>query len=329
MDSLTQLALGAAVGDATLGPRTGRLAIVWGAVLGTVPDLDILIPIADDVAAFTEHRSWSHSIFVLSAAAPIIALGLARMHAARGISWRRWLWFTWSIFATHVLLDCCTAYGTQILWPMPTPPVAWASVFIIDPLYTIPLLVGLGMSVRFRHRDSRRASRWNTIGLVASSMYLAWTLVAQQIVTHHVATKLEQEGLEPRVTFITPTPLNSLVWRIVTVHDDGYREGFFSLLSDDVASLSFEHHVTADVAEAGLLDIAALSRLAWFTRGVHTLRIDDGELVFVDLRMGALDTYVFQFAIARREGARWVPIEPRKLESSVGLDRLTEVWRRL
>ena len=39
MDSLTQLTFGAACGEAILGQKVGRKALVWGAVLGNQPGL--------------------------------------------------------------------------------------------------------------------------------------------------------------------------------------------------------------------------------------------------------------------------------------------------
>ena len=73
MDSITHLALGAAIGEAVLGRRVGRKAAMWGAVCGTIPDLDVFIPHADAVAAITYHRSFSHSLIILALFAPLMA----------------------------------------------------------------------------------------------------------------------------------------------------------------------------------------------------------------------------------------------------------------
>ena len=72
MDSVTQLVLGAAVGEATLGRRVGSRAKLWGAVCGTIPDLDVFIPLGDPVRDFTYHRSFSHSLIVLAALTPLV-----------------------------------------------------------------------------------------------------------------------------------------------------------------------------------------------------------------------------------------------------------------
>ena len=64
MDSLSQVVLGGAVGYAVLGSQVGRKAVIWGAILGTVPDLDVFLPYGGSVEAFTYHRSFSHSFLV-------------------------------------------------------------------------------------------------------------------------------------------------------------------------------------------------------------------------------------------------------------------------
>src|SRR5210317_1878261 len=122
MDSVTQAVLGAAIGGAIAPAGQRRKALLAGAALGTLPDLDVLIDYGDAVENFTYHRGFSHSLFVL----PPVALLL-------------WLAFIGLALITHPMLDAHTAYGTQLLWPLDSPPVMWASLFIIDPLFTLPM----------------------------------------------------------------------------------------------------------------------------------------------------------------------------------------------
>ena len=178
MDSITQAALGGALGGAVLGHRFGRAAVVAGALLGTLPDMDVLIDYGDAVANFSQHRGFSHSLLVLVPLAVVLAALLSRWQ--RSVSFRRWLTFTGAILITHPLLDAFTTYGTQLLWPL-GPPVAWHTIFIIDPLYTLPLLVAVIIAL-----VRPPAIRALTVGLALSSLYLAWSLAAQQWVDHRV-----------------------------------------------------------------------------------------------------------------------------------------------
>jgi len=80
MDSISRIALGASIGEATLGQRLGRKAMLIGGMLGTLPDLDVLVRYSDAVASYTYHRSWSHSLLLLSLVSPLIAWLLHRWY---------------------------------------------------------------------------------------------------------------------------------------------------------------------------------------------------------------------------------------------------------
>ena len=180
MDSLTQLALGAAVGEATIGRKIGNRAFLWGAIAGTLPDLDVFVPLGDAVRDFTYHRSASHSLFVLALLTPLLVWLITRIHPDTRDHWRRWMLAVYLVFATHVLLDSLTAYGTQIFWPFVTTPVSLSTIFIIDPLYTLPLLIGVIAALAMT-RDSDRGHLINRYGLIASTLYLSWALFAKVI----------------------------------------------------------------------------------------------------------------------------------------------------
>ena len=190
MDSVTQLVLGAAVGEATLGRKIGNRALLWGAALGTLPDLDVFVPLGDVVSDFIYHRSASHSLFVLALLTPLLAWVATRIHTDTRQLFKRWMLAIYLVFVTHVLLDSLTAYGTQIFWPISSLPVSISTIFIIDPFYTVPLLIGV-IAALVMSRDSPRGHNINRWGLIVSSAYLAWTLVAKVIVDHRFEEELE------------------------------------------------------------------------------------------------------------------------------------------
>ena len=143
MDSLTQMALGAAVTVAVMGRRTAAWkAAAWGALAGTLPDLDAFIDHGDAVLNMTLHRADSHSLLWLTLGAPVLAWIVSRWQGEAAL-FKRWWLALWLALFTHPLLDTMTVYGTQLLRPFTDHPFAVGSVFIIDPAYTLPLLVGL------------------------------------------------------------------------------------------------------------------------------------------------------------------------------------------
>src|SRR5690606_34702985 len=211
-------------------------------------------------------------------------------------------------------------------WPLPLHPVMWASVFIIDPLYTLWLL--LACVAAFVLRERVAAQRALVAGLVLSSAYLGWSLAAKAMVERAAAPALAAMGLGDAPRFSVPTPFNTLLWRVVALTPEGYVEGLRSIPADR-GPMRFEAHRSEVAALDALRGAPAVERLAWFNRGFMRAREVDGELVLSDLRMGHEPDYVFNFAVARR-GAGWEPIPPRqvRLPRNAGPVRAA-TWRRM
>ena len=327
MDSVTQAVLGAAVGEATLGQRVGRKAPLWGAFLGTLPDLDVLYPFADPVSALTWHRGPSHSIFVLAALTPLVVWLILKLHPGTVEQRRGWYRLVLLVFGTHVLLDCFTVYGTQALWPLPMPPVGWATIFIIDPLYTLPLAAGVLAALLLR-REPSRAWRWNLAGLALSSLYLAWSAGAKLYADHAVRDILAQEGMPYERLQTHPTPFNTLLWRVVGVNSDHYFEGLWSVVSPD-KGLTLAHHEHRPELLAGLEETSAVQRLQWFTKGLYRVSSDGNWVVVSDLRMGVDPHYVFAFRVAETGNPHPKPLVPERVRTQRDFGRLRGLWDRI
>lgn len=298
MDSLTQAALGATLGGAVLGRQLGRSALIGGASLGTLPDLDVLIDYGSAVANFTQHRGFSHSLLVLVPLAFVLAVALQRWRP--DVSLARWAMFTMVILVTHPLLDAFTTYGTQLLWPV-AGPVALHSIFIIDPLYTVPLLVAVVLA--FCRPPARRALH---IGLLLSSLYLGWSLLGQYLVTSRVMPALKQEGLENAPRLVQPMPFNTFFWRVTVLGEEARLEIATSVLGTGkprVERFPRNHDLAL---EAGELEEG--QRLVWFTRGFLAYEVRAGVLTATDVRLGLPGVHPFTFALARRTGPGWQPV---------------------
>lgn len=309
MDSLSQIVLGAACVASVVPAVHRRKALVMGAVLGTLPDLDVLplLAVTDPLKFVTWHRSFSHSLFVL----PLLGLLLW------WLGQRRWSWMAadrgrWFVgmqlaLITHPLLDAHTVYGTQLLWPMTTPPVMWSTVFIIDPLYTLPLLVAC--VVAWRQREKLVAQHALLFGLTLSSAYLGWGWIAKHRVETGLLPMLERVGLDHAPLLTVPTPFNSLGWRVVVMQDDGYWEGYASaLFPDRPITLSFHRH---DVVFAKrFVHLPSVQRMQWFTHGFQIVEQRVTAAVLTDLRMGAHPDYIFSFIIGSNIAERWTTVHP-------------------
>lgn len=307
MDSLSQLALGAAVGIATMGRRSAAWkAALWGGIAGTLPDLDAFLDHGDPLANMVLHRADSHALFWLTLAAPLLALLPAWLHGERAL-YRRWWLAIWLALVTHPLLDWMTVYGTQLLRPFTDHPYAVGSIFIIDPLYTLPLLVGV--IVALRRGGDERALRWNAAGLLLSTAYLAWGAAAQQHVRAVALDALARQGIAAERVLVTPTAFNSVLWRIVAVAPDGLHEGFHSLL-DRHGELRFDRFDAGAALRPALDDHAPVQRLCRFSQGFCKLSREGDRVLVSDLRMGQEPSYTFAFVVGRVAGGRIEALAP-------------------
>ena len=327
MDSITQALLGATVQASLLGRWQGRKALLYGAVLGTLPDLDVVLDFGDAIANMTYHRGFSHSLFVLSLLAVALTWLARRIRPDPAYSANRLLLTVWLVLITHVLLDTFTSYGTQLFWPLTTPPVAWSSVFIIDPLYSVPMLLAVLISV-FAGMKGRQPTP-SIVALAISTLYLGSTLAGKQMAEDRVDAAMAEQGIQAERVFSTPTPFNSLLWRVIVIDGEDYHEALVSWFDRDPPQL------VRLPRGAGLADALAASpqhaRLEWFTGGVMRYDEIDGRLLVTDLRLGMTGFHPFRFPMAERSDDGWALIsEVERLPAERGdLDRLKLIWQRI
>ena len=307
---MTQALLGASIGAAVAGHGDRRRGAAWGAACGILPDLDVLVPLGNPVADFTWHRGYSHSLVVLSIAAPVIRWLIARVDARARARPSRWLALVWLALFTHPLLDAFTVYGTQLFLPFSNHPVSGSTLFIIDPAFTIPLVVGLAISLLVR--DASRSRAAVAAGLTLAVAYVGLSVAAKLHVEEVVRDALAEAGIDHQGVLTTPAPFNIVLWRIVVMEEGGYREGFYSLL-DPPGTLSFERHGSRPELLDGIRDAWAVQRLAWFTHGFYRVSRKGDRVVMTDLRMGVEPVYVFSFAVGRLQEGRAAVLEPEQL----------------
>ncbi|MGI9261750.1 MAG: metal-dependent hydrolase, partial [Woeseiaceae bacterium] len=322
MDSITQAVLGASIAGACVPPGQRRKAMLAGAMLGTLPDLDVVIDYGNDVANFTYHRGFSHSLFVLAPFSVLLWLALRRWWAPVREAPKEWLAAISLTLLTHPLLDAHTVYGTQLFWPFPMSPEMWSTIFVIDPLYTLPLVVGVATASFIPKTKMLRA------GLVISTLYLSWTWVGKFIVEDNAREALAALGLEEKPMFSTPTPLNSILWRVVVLTDDGYVEGFDSLFVDE-GSMQFHRYQTDIDSLNEAADIWAVARLRWFARDFLRVTVENEQLIVADLRMGLEPNYVFTHVVAERGNPHWREIPATLVEFEFANRALDETWDRI
>lgn len=327
MDSLTQIALGGAVGYAVLGNKVGRKAIVWGAVLGTLPDLDVFLPYSGEVEAFTYHRGFSHSLLMHILVSPFIAWLIVKLHPATSAFKKEWFWLAILTLSTHAILDSFTVYGTQLFWPLTEYPVGISNLFIIDPLYTLPLLFGLAIAAMPK-MSALKATRMNTLGLVLSSAYIAWSLVAKVYIDNKIEASLSLQGIDSTRYVSTPAPLTTLLWRTVVMSNNKYYEGYASLF-DSPKEITFTPYENQTYLIDDIKNEWGVERLQWFTKGFYAIKQDAEKVLLTDLRMGVECAYVFNFVVGKIKQEEVVSANYQKISGRPDLGKLSAIWDRI
>lgn len=292
MDSITQAVLGASVATAVAPKGHRKRAMLTGALLGTLPDLDVFITYETAVDGFTYHRGWSHSLLILPFVAMLLTPLLKRFFD--GVSIFKLFLMTLLPLVTHPILDALTAYGTQLFYPIPVTPTYLSSIFIIDPLYTIWLL--LGVLVYYLNAKFK----WvNHAGLLVSTAYLALGLGLQQVALNQLA--IAYPDTQKHDWFVTPVGATPFCWHGVLVRDDvadaEYIETLFNVQKPSIIAEQ-RYDILPATAHPNSKDWA---RLTWFNpntvlRDLNDEDYKDTTFISSDLRMGELGQYVFQFS---------------------------------
>lgn len=286
MDSLTQICLGAAVGEAYLGKKIGNKAILWGAIMGTIPDLDVLFkPLFPFVEGLVMHRGISHSLLFFIFSSPLFGWLIHKIHP-QPATLKNWVWFCFWVMFTHAILDCFTSWGTQLFWPHPAR-IAWNNIFVADLFYTLPLLICL-IWLMFKNRTSASRRRLNLTGLGLSSLYMTLTFVNKSIADTAYEHSLKAQSIDYIDFSSRPTPLNTILWDAVVETDSSYYLGYYSLLANkstiDWMETPKNHNLMSPYDEQD--DWGKLKR---FTGGEYAVEKTASDTIKIhDLRFGKM-----------------------------------------
>lgn len=405
MDSLTQIVLGAAVGELVAGKKLGNRAMIWGAVAGTIPDFDVFAgQVADPITNLAFHRCVTHSLYYAVLASPVVAWMTKPLYPEDGkpkldylwkvwlpgllaitaliavgsflsptplhgvwtysavvalvtvtfpflvwgfrqlkprksipnVPFKTWFWLFFLCIGTHPLLDCFTTYGTQLLQPFDDLRIAWNTISVVDPMYTLPFLILMLVASRMlRTSVWRRRLTW--LGLGVSSAYLAFTCFHLIKVRAQVAEDLAAANVEYERFVAVPTIFQNVLWSITIDQGDTLRVGNLGLL-DDPFQLSLKH-LTPYPQNDHLLEPAegerAVEVIRWFSDGLYIVKQERGDTLGVyDLRFGVLPVEgaqpIFGFELfPRKEGEEWgIEQAPFRDEVDMG-EMFGKLWERV
>jgi len=291
MDSITQATLGAAVGEALLGKKAGYKAPLLGAVIGTLPDLDILAnPFMTVVEQIYFHRSISHSFFTVIVAAPLLGLLLNRYIKNEQSGWKTWWKFSFWILLTHILIDIPTTYGTQVFQPFSNYPLATDIIFIVDPLFTLPVLTGVIIAL-FMRRDSGIRLWVNRAGLILGASYMLWATGIKAHVHSWFSAKFENVNGYYEKLKTMPNGPTTLFWSGFALKNDTLSVATYSVFNSagnpDSHKIPRNSHLIQDFLHTDEIEV-----VLWFSRGYYHVEETSDGFLFYDLRFGRSDFWI-------------------------------------
>jgi inner membrane protein len=334
MDSLTQVILGASIGELVCGKKEGNRAMLFGAIAGTIPDLDVLAsPFQDSIEYMEGHRSLTHSLLFSFIVAPICGWIVFRLYtklstdsehfpAKKRASYWDWTKLFFFGFVTHWLLDCFTTWGTQIFYPFSRHGVAWKTIFVIDPLYTLPFMFFL-LLASFKGKNNPKRRLFNHIGLVLSSSYLVLTVVNKQLVHTVFEEALQKQKIEYLEFDTHPTALNNILWSVNVKTKTGYYIGYYSFFDEnkeiDFVFLKKNEHLLNEIKNQ-----EKLQSLIRVTQDYYTVDKTDNQLIVNDLRFGKVNVwqnkldgeFVFSYEIETKKNQ----LNIEKIKSDLAID---------
>ncbi|MEP1489441.1 MAG: metal-dependent hydrolase [Algibacter sp.] len=337
MDSLTQIVLGAACGEAVLGKKIGNKALLFGAIGGTIPDLDVFVGkwiYKNEIDVMLFHRGFMHSIlfsviaaFLLGVLAYKLYNSGSRLNTTTQKDWIG-LWFL-SLF-THPILDCFTPYGTQLFTPFSNYRVAFNNIAVVDPIYTLPFLICM-IILMFFNRQNIKRKLWLTLGLGISSAYMLLTLGNKFYIDSVFKKSLSDSGINNTRYITQPAIFNNVLWYGIAETETSYFVANYSLFDTKNRFLNFnELPKQRDLSPTDFKDIEDLS---WFSNGYYSIyKTKENEYQYNDLRYPILDvndpnSSVFRLYLYKDENRLNIkPFEPQF--DSLG-SVISDMWLRL
>lgn len=313
MDSLTQIVLGAAVGEIALGKKIGNKALLFGAIGGTIPDLDVFFGklfYNNSIDELIFHRGFMHSIpFAVIGAFLFgyLTFWLYDTGKRKNTTTQKdWVWLYFLSIFTHPLLDSFTPYGTQLFLPFSDYRVAFNTIAVVDPLYTIPFLISLIILMFFKRTNPRRIW-WLKTGVYLSSLYLLLTIINKIYIDSIFKNALSKAKIEYKRYSAQPTIFNNILWYAIAETDKDYKVTFYSLLDThkptSFISLPKNHNLLP-------MHNPDLEKLEWFSNDFYNLQKTDSSFIrYNDLRYPLLNpedknSSVFSFKV-KKNGNRW------------------------
>lgn len=305
MDSLTHTILGAAIGEIILGKKIGRKAMLYGALAGNIPDLDVLgILFLSDSRQLLFHRGITHSFFFAIIISSLAGWFSGKLFRNNKVSTANWGLLFFAAIVSHLLLDSLTCYGMGWLEPFSNHRISFNTIFVADPFYTLPLLLCVSIAITAKNNSPQRII-WNKAGLWISSFYLLFTILNHEYVHYVMEKSFKEQKLFSDDFTVTPTPLNNFLWMGYSKDNEGAWIGYYSVF-DKEKKVDYYRVQRNDSLLIPFENNELVKHLKQLSNGNYIISKEDSVVYFIDIRFGQVSgwnnadaPYAFKFNLSK------------------------------
>jgi inner membrane protein len=287
MDSLTHILTGVAIGQVFSGENDRFKPLVWGAIAGNIPDLDVVFqPFISPESSMLFHRGFSHSLLLWALCSPLLALTVSKLCRGDGHCYFKWLKIISAAWFSHLFLDIFNTYGTGIFEPFSSARISYDAVNVYDLLLSVPLLITSTVFV-FIIRKYNIKRMIALLSLMFSLCYISFSIAAKIMVESKARIQLAEKNIYPNRLISSPLPLSNLAWKIIAESHDSFYTGVYYGFWKDKAEFDYLPKYKDEAEFFEKYD--NFRKLKRFTKGWCLLdRTEKGDFVLYDLRFSSL-----------------------------------------
>jgi inner membrane protein len=287
LDSLTHIALGACIGEAIAGKKLGKKAMLWGALVQSIPDIDFIAGAwLNTTENLLAHRGFTHSLLFACMIVPLLALLAEKLHKPHNVPLKTWILFFATEILIHLFIDGFNAYGIGWFEPFSHHRFSFNTIFVIDPFFSVWAGISFLMLLITKSNRKKRKFWWKS-GILLPALYLCFCCINKIRINTGEKRAFAAEHISYKNYFSTPTPFNNLLWYVVAETDSGFYIGYRSLLDRQVR-MHLHFFPRNEYLLKNVSDHAVLQNLKRFSKGFYTVSLQTDTLLFNDLRFGQI-----------------------------------------
>jgi inner membrane protein len=311
MDTVTHIVLGACVGDAVLGQKVGKKALIAGAVAQSIPDIDFISALwLSPAEQLLAHRGITHSFLFIVVSAPVFAAIFRRL-LFRQQKFSLLFFFLLIELVIHVFLDAFNNYGVGWFEPFLNYRLSFNAVYVADILMISGPLISFA-ALLVVPVFSRNRFKWSALGIVWTFVYLGISIFNKSLIntqTNKVFTEIKMSHYS---LLTTPAPLQNMLWMVVAGDGKGYFIGYRSVFDGDIHP-RFTYFPKNEHLLDSLSDHREVQLLKRFSQDYYTVEKWNDTIVFNDLRFGQIigwhdpkERFVFHYFLQHKADNRLV-----------------------